>query len=97
MPRFVFRRAAERDVLEAQRWYARHGADLADAFVAELRRTMDTIIAHPLAAPVAYRETRRAFLHRFPYSVFYRVIGETVVVIGCFHHRRDPARWLSRR
>jgi len=35
-------------------------------------------------------------LKRFPYSVLFRASEDEVVVIACFHGRRDPHDWLRR-
>jgi hypothetical protein len=34
---------------------------------------------------------------RFPYSLIYRVIGDDVFVLACFHGKRNPRVWRSRR
>jgi len=37
-------------------------------------------------------------LHRFPYSVFYEVLGATMTVLAVAHHRRNPGYWrLNKR
>jgi hypothetical protein len=36
---------------------------------------------------------RRAPLRRFPYSLFFVIENEALLVIACFHGSRDPARW----
>jgi len=33
---------------------------------------------------------------RFPYSIIYLVTNDEVVVLSCFHQRRDPAVWIAR-
>jgi plasmid stabilization system protein ParE len=37
-----------------------------------------------------------AQVRRFPYSVFYSVESEQIVVLAVFHARRDPAIWKGR-
>ena len=44
----------------------------------------------PACVPVAGR-FRRALLRRFPYSVYYVVEGDAIVVVGTFHCARRPA------
>jgi plasmid stabilization system protein ParE len=51
-------------------------------------------------APEAFPDgsgRRRALVRRFPYQVIYRVEEDAVVVLACFHHRRDPEAYRSRR
>jgi hypothetical protein len=35
-------------------------------------------------------------MDRFPYSIIYLVDDEDVVILSCFHQRRDPAEWMRR-
>jgi hypothetical protein len=35
-------------------------------------------------------------LRRFPYSLFFVIEDETLIVIACFHGSRDPAQWQTR-
>lgn len=93
----VVRRAAAADILAARRWYDGYDPDLGAAFVAELDATLARIVEYPQSARVVHATVRRALLHHFPYAVLYRQDKERLVVLGCFHHRRSPARWLSRR
>jgi plasmid stabilization system protein ParE len=51
---------------------------------------------HPLQFPVVYRNRRRAGVRRFPYGIFFEVQDNRIVVIACFHCRRNPRRWQSR-
>jgi hypothetical protein len=43
------------------------------------------------------RATRRALIpRRFPYGLFYRVYGDTIVIVACLHAKRDPRQWQRR-
>ena len=61
------RRAAERDIAEAQIWYEEQQIGLAAQFHSEIDATMNLLAEEPLIYPVLYRAVRRAVLHRFPY------------------------------
>jgi hypothetical protein len=50
---------------------------------------------HELYAP-EYRAVRRAALSRFPYVVYYRIVGEWVEVTADQHGSRKPRQWRSR-
>ena len=97
MRQFIVRRAAEADILDAQHWYETRDPDLGTAFAEEIQATMTRISEYPQSHSIAHRDVRRALVHRFPYSLFYRDSGTRIVVLGCFHHRRSPSKWLSRR
>jgi plasmid stabilization system protein ParE len=92
----VVRPDALADIEEAFRWYERHGRGLGEDFLAALQATLDRIAAHPAMYAVIRRNTRRAFLRRFPYGVFYRAYDDVIVVVACMHAKRDPNTWQSR-
>ena len=70
---------------------------LGEEFLEAVQQTLDQLLANPEAHMVIHRETRRALVpRRFPYGVFYRVYGETLVVVACMHASRDPQRWRER-
>lgn len=81
---------------EAFQWYESHRAGLGAAF----RRAIDIAVAavesNPEAYAVIHRDTRRVLLPKFPYGLFYRVLGDTVVVVACIHAKRHPRIWRSR-
>jgi plasmid stabilization system protein ParE len=58
--------------------------------------TVEAIAEHPSQFPVVYRGWRRAGVRRFPYGVFFEVQEHRIVVIACFHSRRNPRHWQSR-
>jgi len=39
---------------------------------------------------------RRALLHRFPYSVYFKVSEEVIEVVGILHQYRNPTVWEQR-
>lgn len=49
-PRFVFRPAARRDLLDARKWYEEQRAGLADEFAEAIVRGLDRITAHERAS-----------------------------------------------
>ena len=92
----LFTPAAEADVEEAFEWYEAQRPGLGGAF----RRALDLAVAsiedHPEGYAVTHRETRRVFLPRFPYGLYYRVGDHDIVVVACMHGKRHPRTWRSR-
>ena len=97
MPSVVFSPAARAEVIEARDWYAARNGELADRFIAEVENVVARIVTAPQQFPVVHRDVRRARCRRFPYALFFRVVGSTVQVIACFHGKRDPRQWQRRR
>jgi plasmid stabilization system protein ParE len=93
----VLRSAALAEIESAYRWYERERFGLGEEFLEVVNNMKAVIAADPDRFPVVHRDIRRAVLGRFPYSIFYRVKAQHVIVISCFHSRRNPKLWRSRR
>lgn len=82
---------AEEDLREARRWYAAQGVPgLDDDFGRALEHTLERLKSHPRLYRELHGTTRRAFMSRFPYGVYYLVEEEAVVVVGLRHFAREP-------
>jgi len=73
----------------------RKDALAADVFRAEVFDAIVHIAASPMSRPADDEGNRHRVLKRFPYSVFYEVMGLTVTVLAIAHHRRKPGYWLG--
>ncbi len=95
MPRLVFRPEARQEAKDGRDWYANQ----ADGLGLEFTRAIDAVIAgiqrFPESFPVVAKNYRQAVLRRFPYSIIYEITKSEIVVLRCFHHRRDPDLWRS--
>jgi len=97
MPRINLSEAATEELDDAYRWYESQRAGLGDELLDEFLRSSQRVADNPRLYPVVDGETRRALLHRFPYGIFYRIQGDTILVIAFFHAKRDPVQWRRRR
>jgi plasmid stabilization system protein ParE len=88
--RTVVRRAAELDLEGIEDWYESGQPGLGAEFRGAFEALMSTIREHPSAFPERYRGNRRALMKRFPYVVWYRLEGDTAIVLACIHGSRDP-------
>lgn len=90
MTQVWFLPAALDDVAQAYDWYEVESQGLGDEFV----QAVDTALAHtlefPLANPVMHRDARRHLIERFPYCLYYRAVGDGLVVVALLHAARDP-------
>lgn len=87
---------AEADVRDAYRWYEERARGLGDEFLRATDAALASVERRPEAYPVVYERVRRVLLRKFPYGLFYVVESDAVVVLACFHARRDPKRWRDR-
>ncbi len=85
-----YKRAAAAEVEAAIGWYCRPEIDQAPSFIKELERTE----AHLRTLPALYQqvegEIRRAVLRRFPYSLFFVIERNEVIVLACMHQHQRP-------
>lgn len=91
------RAEAELDLADAALWYEAQCPGLGHQFLDEVLAVFSSIAEMPLTCQVVHRNTRRALLHRFPFGIYYRVDGDTIVVVAVMHGSRDPRRWKSRK
>lgn len=89
--------AARAEIIDAQDWYEREAKGLGARFRLEIDSQVQRISTNPLQFPVMLRDLRRARLRRFPYSLFFRILDDTIYVIACFHASRAPHIWQGRR
>ncbi len=87
---------ADAELKEARAWYDNVRPDLGERFALAVEATVEAIAETPLQFPVVYRGRRRAGVRRFPYGIFFEVQEQRIVVIACFHGRRNPKRWQAR-
>ena len=92
----VFRRAARAEFDVAALRYDVQRPGLGAEFVSEIHRAIDLAATYPERFPMKHADIRRTPARRFPYSVFYRVESERIVVLAIFHARRDPTIWQIR-
>ena len=91
------RPAAAADIEEAFAWYEAQRPGLGDEYLEAVNHALTAVRESPRLHGVVHRDVRRVKVRRFPYSVFYRILKEDIVVVGCFHASRDPHRWRRRR
>jgi len=92
----AFTSRAGDDVEEAYNWYESQQAGLGAEFESALGSVLRLVEQMPEAGPVVHRDVRRLLLHRFPYSLYYRLTDSTIEVRACLHQRQNPRTPLRR-
>lgn len=90
-----FRPQAGIEALEARSWYENRRPGLGAGFAIAVDALVKRIVENPEAFPLVRGDTRRAALRRFPYAIYFRLLGDDVIVLAV-HGRQDPERWQSR-
>jgi plasmid stabilization system protein ParE len=81
----------------ARAWYGERSRRAEVAYLAELRQALQRIREAPRRWPRFDHGTRRVVLHRFPFSVIYRIgMGDKVLILAVAHDKRRPGYWKRR-
>ena len=92
----VLRPEARDEFDEAFDWYEQQRSGLGVDFVAQVQEVFDRISATPERYAQIFQDIRRVVVQRFPYSIFYKIESQQVVVLAVFHSRRNPKIWQAR-
>ncbi len=87
---------ADAELKEALGRYESVRLELAQRFAQAVADTIEKVAVAPLRYAVVEKGRRRAGVRRFPYGIFFLVTETRIVVIACFHGRRNPRHWQSR-
>ena len=94
---FIVRPIAQAEMDEAIGWYAQRSVAAAQRFADALAAALVAIRTDPLRYSVVEQGKRRYNLNSFPYDLYFTADEHEVIVLSCFHGRRNPARWRRRR
>ena len=94
--RLVVRPQARLELAEATDWYDAQDKRVGDELLRTFETSIETIMRNPFQYQPMYRNARRARLGKFPYGLIYRVSDDEIIIVSCFHGRRDPKRWQRR-
>jgi toxin ParE1/3/4 len=97
VPSLIIRSRAEADIDEALAWYHSRDPSLVRRFLDELDAVFNRIAQNPSQFPSVVDPIQRARFRRFPYAVFFIVVGDLAAVIAVLHHRRKPVDWAARQ
>jgi len=78
------------EIEDAKQYYNLQQDKLGDRFKKDVQKSIDNIVLSPKLYPQAKNSMRRCLLHRFPYSIFYDIDDDTVVILSIAHQRREP-------
>jgi plasmid stabilization system protein ParE len=89
---------ADIEVRQAIEFYKEHAtaAASADDFVAELKHFRVLVLENPMIGKPFRRVARQFVIKRFPYSLFYQVRPDSILIAAVAHHKRRPGYWMKR-
>lgn len=93
-----FHPAARREILRAFDWYRQEASPrIAAGFLDDFEQVLALLKKHPEIGETGSSRTRRLVFQRYPYTVVYRLAGETLEIVAIAHHSRKPEYWAVRR
>jgi plasmid stabilization system protein ParE len=87
---------ADAELKEALARYESILPELGQRFAEAVAETIEKVAVAPLHYAVVEKGRRRAGVRRFPYGIFFLLKETRIVVIACFHGRRNPRHWQLR-
>jgi len=97
MRRITFHEEADSEVYEAALYYEHRAPNLGLAFLDEIEKASQRILANPMAYQSVGDQVRQAPVARFPYSVLYALEpDDRIRVIAVAHQKRRPGYWRKR-
>jgi len=88
--RIIITAFAEEDLKLAVGWYASQRDGLDIEFIQEIENTIQRIQQNPRQFAYVRKQIRMSIVKRFPYGVYFFVIGEVINVFAVFHFSRNP-------
>lgn len=83
---------AKEDLEIAFAWYEDQRYGLGFEFLDCVEAAIETILQMPKLYARHHADFRRTLVRRFPFSIFYTLEKEEIVVHAVFDNRQDPAR-----
>ena len=94
--RLEFHPEAELEFIEAAAFYELQIPGLGQRFGADVRRALETLLAHPEIGVAVDDDLRKFVLQRFPFSLIYSLSPDVLRVEVVAHQSRRPDYWRSR-
>lgn len=90
--RLVYTDVASEDIEMAFHWYERQQKGLGSIFLDSLEQGIVSIIDFPETPSVTHRQFYRKLIKKFPFSIFYTLEENKIVVHAVFDNRQDPQK-----
>ena len=90
--RLRYTEQARTDLKIAFAWYEQQRRGLGFEFLDCVEAVIETIQSMPKLYTLHHDNFRRALIRRFPFSIFYTIEKQELVVHAIFDNRQDPIR-----
>ena len=83
---------AKADLASSFTWYETQRKGLGFDFLDCVEIAIKAIIRNPESSPKTHQNFHRKIIRRFPFSIFYTIESENIVVHAVFDNRQDPEK-----
>lgn len=80
------------DVELAVAWYEKQRRGLGFEFLDCMEISIQNIIHSPEMYQICYSRFRRCLIRKFPFSVFYTIEQDSIIIHSVFDNRQDPVK-----
>ncbi len=80
------------DLEMAFHWYEMQRRGLGFEFLDCVEVALENILDFPEIHQIAYSHFRRCVIRRFPFSIFYTIEEDEIVIHSVFDNRQDPEK-----
>jgi toxin ParE1/3/4 len=95
--RLVVHPMAQKELNGALSWSKKHfGASAAARLMARFEQAGEVLLREPAIGTPTAGAARKLPLGQLPYTIVYRVVGETITLLALAHQRRRPGYWRRR-
>jgi toxin ParE1/3/4 len=94
--KLIYHPGAEAEVVVAAKFYEQKVNGLGTQFLDEFDQSIALILEAPARWRIVKDEKRRYLMPRFPYGLYYRIVGDEVRILVLKHHSQHPDYGLKR-
>ena len=88
-----FAREASNEFLDSVEWYEARSVVLGLRFTDEIDSTIERIRLNPELYSSIVDDIKRIQVNKFPFSIFYKIEDDTLVILRIFHNKKKPIAW----
>ncbi len=85
--------SARRDLIDGYYFYEKQAEGIGTYFLNSISSDIESLVDHAGVHPVYFGEYHRLLALRFPFAIYYQLVGEEVLVFAVLDCRREPA-WI---
>jgi plasmid stabilization system protein ParE len=96
MPQIIFHPDVANEIKSSYDWYESQAEGLGENLLSELESAYEAIIELPETWQKFQKGFRRFLLSKFPFSVIYRLIDNSIYIVAVMHNSRKSGYWATR-